>query len=176
LVIKLYFDNIILSYRFDQGFYVSKPVKDFLLNIIPTEHGWKILLFQNWENIIGNLKDKVIIDQIKDDILYLGVIHPAWAQELHMLSSMLKAKINSCLDKERIKAIRFKLISPQFKKTRDKNNMDKNNGVKSHLSDTVCKKLSKTEQLVLDNVTDTELRNIMYEFGVRCKGTRGDKR
>lgn len=171
MVIRLYFDNINLSYHFGQGFYVSKQIKDYLLNIIPAQHSWKVVLFQNWEKIIGNLKDKVIIDQIKDDVLYLGVVHSAWAQELHMLSPMLKSKINSCLDKERIKAIRFKLISPQFKK-----NKYKNNGVKDHLSDPVCKKLSKTEQLVLDNVIDTELRNIMYEFGLRCKSIRGEKR
>ena len=73
---------------------MSKCLKELLINIIPKEHSWKITLFQNWDNIIGSLKNKVIIDQIKDDVLYLGVVHPAWAQELHMLSPMLKAKIN----------------------------------------------------------------------------------
>jgi hypothetical protein len=150
---------------------VTKLLKDFLTNIIPKEHNWKITLFQNWENIIGNLKDKVIIDCIKDDILYLGVRHPAWAQELNMFSSVLKTKINASLDQPRIKSIRFKVVDA----TVWKKNNQRNIRVQDYVIDPVCKKLSKSEQIVLDNVIDSDLRNVMYEFGVRCKRMRGEK-
>ena len=150
---------------------MTKRLSDFLVNLIPKEHSWKLTLFQNWESIIGNLKDKVIIDQIKDDILYLGVTHPVWAQELHMLSPMLKTKINAALDQPRIKAIRFKVVDSSFKKK----NKFRNNRIQDYVTDPICKKLSKTEQIVLDNVTDTDLRDVMYEFGVRCKKMRGGK-
>jgi hypothetical protein len=151
---------------------VTKRLSDFLINIIPKEHSWKLLLFQNWENIIGNLKDKVIIDQIKDDILYLGVTHPVWAQELHMLAPMLKVKVNASLDQPRIKSIRFKVVDSSFKKK----NKFCNNRIQDYVIDPICKKLSKTEQIVLNNVTDIGLRDVMYEFGVRCKKIMGEKR
>lgn len=151
---------------------MSKSLKDLLTNIIPKEHLWKITIFQNWDNIIGNMKNKVIIDEIKDDTLYLGVIHPAWAQELQMLSPMLKTKINSYLEKAQIKSIRFKLISAKTKvKKIQSNNSDQNS-----LTIDICKKLSKTEQLVLNNISDNELRDVMHNFGLRCKKMRRNKK
>jgi hypothetical protein len=151
---------------------VANSIKDCLLNIIPREHAWKITLFQNWENIIGNLKTKVIIEKIKDDILFLGVTHPAWAQELHLLSPMLKTKVNTCLGQEKIKSIRIKLVSVKLQKQKPK--FDK--CVKDNLSEFICKKLSNPEQNVLNRLTDNDLRNIMHEFYLRCKNVKGRSR
>jgi hypothetical protein len=86
---------------------MTKTIKDYLETIIPQEQRWKIALFQNWETIMGPLKDKVTIAQINNDSLLLKVIHPAWAQELFLLSSMLKQKINASLGKNYIATIRF---------------------------------------------------------------------
>jgi hypothetical protein len=151
---------------------VSKCIKKLLTSIIPEEHIWKIKLFQNWEKIIGSLKDKVTIEQIKEDILYLGVIHPAWAQELQMLTPILKEKINETLNCPKIKTIRFKLISPKKNIYINKHN----NCIKNCLRSEICKKLSKNEQLVLDNVKDKELREVIHEFGLRCKNARSSKK
>lgn len=148
---------------------MNNSIKNCLLNIIPKEHAWKIALFQNWENIIGNLKNKVIIEKIKNDTLFLGVIHPAWAQELNLLSPIIKSKVNTCLGQERIKNIRFKLVIFKTPAQKFKNNKCSHD----NLSESVCKKLSKTEQNVLDNLTDNELRAVMYNFYLRCENLRG---
>ncbi|MFA6527380.1 MAG: DUF721 domain-containing protein [Candidatus Babeliales bacterium] len=81
-----------------------------LAHLIPAEHRWKIELLKQWDSIIGPLKEKVIIDKIQDNVLILGVVHPAWAQELLMFMPLLKQKINACCDKERITVIRFRFI------------------------------------------------------------------
>jgi hypothetical protein len=151
---------------------VANSIKDCLLNIIPREHTWKITLFQNWENIIGSLKTKVIIEKIKDDILFLGVTHPAWAQELHLLSPILKTKVNACLGQEKIKSIRITLINVKSQKQKPK--FDKCG--QDNLSEFICKKLSNPEQNVLNSLTDNDLRNIMHEFYLRCKNVKGRSR
>ncbi len=151
---------------------MNNLIKNCLLSIIPQEHAWKITLFRNWENIIGELKTKVIIEKIKDDILFLGVTHPAWAQELHLLSSIIKAKVNSCLGQEKIKNIRIKLVNLKARKQKDKPNKRS----QDNSSELICKKLSKLEQNVLNSLSDDELRKIMYEFYLRCENVKGKSR
>lgn len=89
---------------------MAKQIQSILTQLIPDEHRWKINLLKEWDSIIGPLKGKVIVDKIQGEVLVLGVVHPAWAQELHMLMPLLKKKINACLDKERITVIRFRFI------------------------------------------------------------------
>ena len=90
------------------------PLGTFLTNIIPQEHSWKIKLFGQWKKIIGNLNEKVRIEKITNHSLTLGVCHATWAQELFLLSPMIKKKINALLKEEKIKNIQFKTVS--FKK------------------------------------------------------------
>ena len=89
---------------------MASQFRDLLKGIIPQNHRWKMRLFRKWDGIIGDLKDKVSIECIHNNILVLGVSHPAWAQELYFLSDTLKNKINEALDEERIVDIRFKTI------------------------------------------------------------------
>ena len=90
------------------------PLGTFLTNIIPQEHSWKIKLFGQWKKIIGHLSEKVRIEKITNHSLTLGVCHATWAQELFLLSPMIKKKINVLLKEEKIKNIQFKTVS--FKK------------------------------------------------------------
>ena len=87
---------------------MADPIHKILSNIFPEEHRWKMDLLERWEGLIGNLKDKVSIEKIERDVLTLGVVHPAWSQELFFLSDFLKDKINTALKAQRIKKIRFK--------------------------------------------------------------------
>lgn len=89
---------------------MTKTLPSILSDLIPAEHRWKIDLLKHWDGIIGPLKEKVIIDKIQGEVLVLGVVHPAWAQELLMFMPLLKQKINACFDKERITVIRFRFI------------------------------------------------------------------
>ena len=82
-------------------FHVGKRVGELLVDFVLPEHNWKITLFNNWNRIIGSLKDKVFILKIEKNLLVLGVLHSTWAQELFMLSDELKKRINSIFKEER---------------------------------------------------------------------------
>ena len=89
--------------------FVAKKISELLPALIPAHLHWKIKLFSHWPAIIGDMHDKVIIQEIQDSSLLLAVTHPAWAQELLYLGPILKKKINGYLENEYIKTIRFKI-------------------------------------------------------------------
>jgi hypothetical protein len=142
-------------------------IKNFLEAIIPAEHRWKIALFKNWDTIIGSMHDKVIIDKIEDHTLHLGVSHPAWAQELFLLTPVLKQKINSYLGSERIKTIRFKFLD--FSSISSAKIMQAERTEKAHAKPHVPYVLTDVEKATLEGITDTELRSDIEKFYARCK-------
>lgn len=141
---------------------MPKRIGTFLTTIIPDEHIWKIKLFGYWETIIGNLKEKVRIEKITNNSLTLGVCHPAWAQELFLLSPMLKEKINSYLKENRIKNIQFKTVTftsvPPKIRTKQ---------TQMHNQKEYC--LSITEHSHLQTIQNTELATALEQFYIRCK-------
>jgi hypothetical protein len=149
---------------------VARHISELLHNFVGKQDNWKTVLLQNWEKVIGSLKDKVSIEKIDRNLLVLKVCHPAWAQELFLLSDVLKQKINSLFDKEHIKEIRF--ISSSFKKNgngKSRNANDFYNNVNTKF-DTVC--LTPAEKKSLSKVTDQELKESLEKFYIRCKRGR----
>lgn len=146
---------------------MTKPIKDYLTTLIPQEQRWKITLFQSWDTLMGPLKDKVSIAQINNDILLLKVIHPAWAQELFLLSSMLKQKINTCLGTHRINTIRF--VTSDIKPAKPINNhrylVEQS---RKPYTENITP-LTPQESLIIANVKDDELKQVLKLFFSRCK-------
>lgn len=143
-------------------------IKELLTNIIPQKEHWKITLFHRWDEIMGPLKDKVSIAQINNDTLFLKVTHPAWAQELHLLSSMLKQKINAHLDAPHITTIRFinadtKQVKPYAKYTQLGTQQKKIYTQHQNVQ------LSSGEENIVAKVNDPELKYALTNFFVRCK-------
>src|SRR3989304_6289270 len=100
---------------------MAHHIHKILATVFPEEHRWKMDLFEHWDSLIGNLKGKVKIEKIENDVLTLGVVHPAWAQELYFFSGMLKDKINGVLNEERIRIIRFHtLLDGRVKTTKSR--------------------------------------------------------
>ncbi|MBU1008052.1 DUF721 domain-containing protein [Candidatus Dependentiae bacterium] len=144
---------------------MPKRIGTILTNIIPNEHLWKIKLFGYWETIIGNLKEKVRIEKLTETSLTIGVCHPTWAQELFLLSPMLKQKINTYLQENKIKNIQFKTVRFTTPKT-------------SHQSkqDSLTEKTYRTEHCLtiiehskLQLMKNTELAQSLEQFYIRCK-------
>jgi hypothetical protein len=140
-----------------------KNLKKCILNIIPQEHSWKIILLENWGDIIGELKNSITIEQIKEDVLFLGVVHPAWAQELLALSPLIKQKINSYFDKERIKTIRIKL---KKNKPMEATTLNRKPWASSEKA---APSLTVSEINTLNTIKSTDLRQVMQEFYLKCK-------
>jgi len=89
---------------------MSKPIKNFLTAIFAPSDRWKLRLLSDWSQLAGSLQGKILIERIENNILYLKVGHPAWAQELLFLMPMLKKKINAHLGQEYIERIYVKCI------------------------------------------------------------------
>lgn len=149
---------------------MSTSLRSILLQVIPTEHQWKFVLFEKWSSIIGPLAERVKIEKITEDTVFLSVVHPSWAQELFLLSGMLKKKINFALNGDKIKNIRFKTAAFNFK--------EKTQAVTTSLplipqfsikSPRSPVKLDKREQGILENVSCVDLRSALKNFYAQCK-------
>jgi flagellar biogenesis protein FliO len=143
-----------------------KHISELLNNYVLEKDEWKIKLFNNWDKVIGNLKNKVVILKVENKLLVLGVTHPAWAQELFMLSDLLKNRINSLFEKEHIKYIRFQTL--KFKQNESKNineeiiNIEK----KENLNKLT---LNKKEYKALTKIKDPELKESLKRLFLKCK-------
>ncbi|MFH1461928.1 MAG: DUF721 domain-containing protein [bacterium] len=143
-----------------------KHISELLSSFVTPKDEWKIKLFNNWDKVIGKLKDKVVILKIENKLLVLGVTHPAWSQELFMLSDILKNRINSLFEKEHIKYIRFETV--KIKKKEYKSLKSE----KLHLNDEkIIKNLSltKNEYVSLTKIKNEELKESIKKFCLRCK-------
>lgn len=147
---------------------MSKPIGSFLTNVIPEEHLWKLKLFGNWKSIIGNLQEKVRIEKISDTSIVLGVAHATWAQELFLITPIIKNKINAALKEERIQTIHFRIV-PFGKKKELFKQQKKRQIIKEH-------NLSIIEHSHLEKLKNKELANALAQFYIRCKNQKiGDK-
>jgi len=151
---------------------VTKIIKNLIYSLIPAEHHWKFTLFKQWDDIIGNLKDRVVIEKIEGDTLILTTTHPAWANELLLLTPLLKQKINACFDKPRIKTIRLKTAmrkpaAPQRQ-------------IRNRSTDTTQQKLPPSiltpqEKTILAHLSDKTLQLVIADYLVRCKDLKRSK-
>lgn len=138
--------------------------------IIPEEHRWKLELFTLWNTIIGHMKNKVSIEKIDNDILYLNVSHPAWAHELHLLSPLLKKKINAHFAQQKISTIRFhNRTAVAGKKFLKKTPPDQRNfGRQAAI-------LTDQENSILARLTSEGLHSVVAEYFMRCKAFKRSK-
>ncbi len=147
---------------------MSQSLNSTLQSIIPPEHRWKMDLFKHWDEIIGDLGKKVIIQEIKDSVLILAVSHPVWAQELFLLIPILKQKINSYLVNDPIKAIRLRIKNFQPRVLQRK-------VITSVIHQKIQVTVSWQEEKLLNKIVDCELRKALEDFLLRCKSQEKEK-
>ena len=140
-----------------------KQISELLKVFVAPRDEWKIKLFENWDKIIGNLKGKVFILKAENNLLVLGVLHPALAQELFFLSDIFKKRINSLFGKEQIKVIQFRVIKREVKA----NFFQKKTQYKVQENEKAC--LNKNEYVNLKKIKDAELRECLKEFYLKRK-------
>jgi len=140
---------------------VAKPLKWLLESIIPQSLQWKIRIFNQWDDIIGNLKDKVWIEKIDGSILYLKVSHPTWAHELSLLSPMLTKKINALFPEKKISAIRLRSSMIEKKRIERKK--------KQKYVEPPTRLLNKTEKAMLKRLGNKELQSAFSAYFIKCK-------
>lgn len=141
---------------------MAQHIKNFFAPIIPHYKVWKINLIENWNTIVGDLHEHVTLINIQNNMLLLGVYDSTWLQELYILSPVLLKTINDYLGDEHITRLRFKNIG--YKK--NKKNL--------HEKKIVEKKIKKPhlttrERTILTSIHDSELRNELERYLIRCK-------
>lgn len=143
---------------------MDKKVTSFLQNIFPDDVKWKVRLLDNWHSIIGPMGTKVMLLQIREPMLILGVSHPAWVQELHLLKTTIQHTINSFLGKEYIKNIHFQVVPPSKTTALPKSpSLVRKKSFVEHRS------LTHQEEEALQNVNDNDLRDALRRYLAYCK-------
>lgn len=132
----------------------------YILQNCNQEHYWKFLIMSKWDEIMGSLSDKVIICKIHQNTIVLGVSDSSWMQELHLLSELIKEKINQILGTNRIDAIKLKYVAPAKKVVRKKEKILSLNYQK--------RTLTRQEQEALQQVQDEELSQALLGFLQKC--------
>jgi len=138
-------------------------IKEIVTQIIKTsspQQNWKSNIMQNWGEIIGSLASKVFIERIYQDTIILAVTDSCWMQELHLLSELIKTKINQTLSEPRIKTIRFKYSTK-------KNSSVQKIRVNTPIS-FIPKQLTPQEQQALSHIQDQELSQALTRFLQKC--------
>jgi hypothetical protein len=139
-------------------------IKNLVVQIVKTsspDKDWKAIIMQNWSEIIGSLASKVFIEKIHNDTITLAVTDSCWMQELHLLSELIKSKINKTLSQPRIQTVRFKyatkkiFVSPKSKKA-------------NVIFPFVPKPLTLHEQQALLQIKDPELSQALMRFLQKC--------
>lgn len=147
---------------------MSKALKDIIKAIIPEQHLWKIELFKAWDYIIGPMKTRVQIEKIEDRTLFLIVTHATWAQEVHMISPLIKQKINRFLNEEKIATIRIHNKRSSYKPL----SLHSNNKQSQNVP---LIPLSEKESSILAPLTSHKLHSSIASYLVRCKTLQGSK-
>ena len=144
---------------------MTLPIKTLLQNLIQTQSSWKTQLLENWPTIVGPLAEHVTIEKIYEDTLLLGVSDSCWLQELYLLSHTILTTINQSLDQARIKQLRFKQVPYKRKQTKEPFNRE----IKKEESKRV---LTRNEQVALNRIKDTALKESLEAFLMRCHKER----
>ncbi len=137
-------------------------IKTFLSPLLQSKkQSWKIALLNKWPEIMGNLANHVSIEKIEQESIVLGVQNSSWLQELYLMGPTILETINQNLDQPRFKTIRFKQRGSKPQRT-------KNKPVKAAPVKEQPIVISAHEQKALDRITDTELKQAMHSFLIRC--------
>lgn len=144
-----------------------KNVKSVLASLIAPEHSWKMELFHHWPTIIGKLASVVNIEKVEKETLFLTVHHPAWAQELSLLTPVLLEKIKELLPTSPIKTIRCSF------KIKQRNAIQKTRPPQAAYVQMPTPSLSPQEEKVLASLADQELQLTLATYFKRCKALKG---
>ena len=138
-----------------------KSIVDQIVSSSCSQTSWKNTIMLNWQEMMGPLGRKIFIEKIQQNSILLGVTDSCWMQELHMLSDVIKKKINEKLDKPYIETVQFKYSS---KKTSRVQKVKKNVPLPYEY-----KPLTQLEEKALVQIKDPELSDALMRFLQKCQ-------
>jgi len=142
---------------------MAHHILSHLHKVLPQDQAWKMKVLQEWHTILGPLARKVVLQRIDDSAVILTVSHPSLAQELLMLTDLIKNKINAAIGKETITTIHFKTLAPR------KEQIAATPVIKTTAEPKPRQPLTALENKQLATISNKELRNALAEFYTTCK-------
>lgn len=143
---------------------MAKLIKSLLTNIIPQEHAWKITLFEQWSKTIGPIGAYVSIEKVEGNVLYIGVSHPTWAQEIQSLTPLILEKLNADLPGNPITSIRLRPMA------RPKKVLERR--LRATPAPLAPVSLSGPEKQLLASAGDEQLQSTLAAYLLHCKAKR----
>ncbi|NDD54203.1 DUF721 domain-containing protein [bacterium] len=142
-----------------------KDLKAIIPSLLELEHSWRGKLFAQWGTIIGPLATAVRLEKVDGSTLFVAVSHPAWAQELRLLTPLLLEKIKLCVPDAPITAIKcaMKTSGPPRPLERKRSAFVTPRPVP----------LSAEEHQLLATFKNEALQSIFAAYLVRCKTLKG---
>jgi hypothetical protein len=142
-----------------------KTLKNLMLQAIPADQRWKMIVLEHWPSIIGDLHSRVFISKIEGSTLFLSASHPAWAQELSYLEPAIKKNINDLFKKPVITSIRF-VCQNRHKQGETRVSKPIQKAPEQSCVDVI---LSPEEKRTLAPITNSELQSELEAYLIRCK-------
>jgi len=140
---------------------MAEHIISALSKVLPQQHGWKMKILREWNNILGPLARKVTLQRVDDHAVVLAVTHPGLAQELLMLSDLIRDKINASIGTALITTIHFRTTAQRPLQAK---------APVVRPTPTIEKQvLLPHEERHLDVINNKELRSAMADFYARCK-------
>ncbi|MDQ5940288.1 MAG: hypothetical protein QG632_14 [Candidatus Dependentiae bacterium] len=144
---------------------MTQHILSHLHKILPQEQSWKLKILREWHLILGPLSRKVVLQRVDDHAVVLAVAHPGLAQELLMLTDLIRSKINESIGHEAITTIHFRTLikrDPHVDQSAKK-------VMTAPIIQEARKPLSAAESKHLTTITNKELRDALAEFYATCK-------
>ena len=125
---------------------------------------WRLTLLKEWPNIFGPLSSRVVLESVSETILVLGVSDACLMQELYLLSPLILSTIHKSLGNTSIQKVRFKRTEMRsYKKKMEQHHT--HHPVKSVT-------LTRAEDHALALVHDSELKEVLRQYCIRCHRER----
>lgn len=134
---------------------------EYLNTALPQPNDWQTLLARGWTTAVGELAKHMRLEQIRGNLLIVGVYDSHWISELFMLAPRIMQEINGFLGGPYIAQIRFVIANQKDKKATGrsrKNTHDSGKTLNSPIS------MTARQEQVLASVKDVQLHDALKKF------------
>jgi hypothetical protein len=142
-------------------------IKNLIDSLLNKQDDWRIYLLQNWQSIIGALRNRIRLEKIQDTTLIIGVYESHWMQELYLLQRFIISTINKHLGYPRVMQLKFKLVENKNQEASKETILPQRNTLKSNIIMPVI--LTYEQKKALHSIEDKQLQKMLVLYLTRCR-------
>lgn len=140
-----------------------KALHELVATCLPTDN-WRFTLMKEWPTLFGPFSDRVTLEAVRDNTMILGVADSCLMQELYLLSPLIVETIQKTVGTSVIKQVRLKRTDGIMRQKKY-----------TQLPTYTPKKqvsLTRAELHALELINDTELKEALRNYCIRCHQER----